>query len=130
SLVTEAEAAACAKLLGDDPNRLLRIANPMSRESEVLRPNLVPGLLRAVAHNQRQGRASVRLFEIGSGYLGSSGPLPEEPLMIAAVICGARYAHAHDATQMPVDFDDAKGLWEAWLEEMSVDTPRWRAYSG
>src|SRR5262249_28097905 len=39
------------------------------------------------------------------------------------------YAHAHDAAQQPLDFDDARGLWDAWLEEMSVDTPEWRAYS-
>src|SRR5439155_10560649 len=32
--------------------------------------------------------------------------------------------------QQPLDFDDAKGLWEAWLEEMLVDTPGWRTYSG
>jgi phenylalanyl-tRNA synthetase beta chain len=28
-----------------------------------------------------------------------------------------------------VDGDDARGLWDAWLEEMSVDTPEWRTYS-
>jgi phenylalanyl-tRNA synthetase beta chain len=45
------------------------------------------------------------------------------------VVCGARYAHAHDDAQQPVDFDDARGLWDAWLEEMRVDTPEWRTYS-
>lgn len=29
-----------------------------------------------------------------------------------------------------MDFEDAKGLWESWLEEMRVDTPKWRGYSG
>ena len=130
SLVTREEAERCAVLLGEDPRRLIALDNPMSRESEVLRPNLVPGLLRAVAHNQRQGRAAVRLFEIGAGILGSERPLPDEPHMIAAVVCGPRYAHAHDASQQPVDFDEAKGLWEAWLDEMRVDTPEWHPYSG
>jgi phenylalanyl-tRNA synthetase beta chain len=27
-----------------------------------------------------------------------------------------------------VDWDDAKGLWEAWFDEMNVDTPEWRSY--
>ena len=49
--------------------------------------------------------------------------------MLAAIVTGPRYAHAHDAAQQPVDFDEAKGLWEAWLVEMSVDTPEWRAYA-
>ena len=28
-----------------------------------------------------------------------------------------------------IGFEGAKGLWEAWLDEMRVDTPRWRAYA-
>ena len=49
--------------------------------------------------------------------------------MLGAIVTGPRWAHAHDGTQGPVDFDDAKGLWEAWLAEMRVDTPEWRSYA-
>jgi phenylalanyl-tRNA synthetase beta chain len=147
TLVSEREAAAAAALTGGGQG-LVRLENPMSRESEVLRPNLVPGLLRACAHNLRQGAPAVRLFEIGSGFLwGDAGDdpprsggarLPVETAMVAAVACGPVYAHAHgddvvsakDTSLQPVDFLAAKGMWEAWLEELRVDTPRWRAYSG
>ncbi len=150
SLVSEAEAAATARLLGDDPARLVRLANPMSRESEVLRPNLVPGLLRATALNLRQGATSVRLFEVGVGFVaaepganavgGSAGSgLPRESLMLAAVLAGPRFRHVHDPVatkpegaydpRAEADFLDAKGLWEAWLGEMRVDAPEWRAYA-
>ncbi|HTO91146.1 MAG TPA: phenylalanine--tRNA ligase subunit beta [Candidatus Sulfotelmatobacter sp.] len=129
TLVSEREAVAAALLLGQDPTRLVRLANPMSRESEIVRPNLVPGLLRACAHNLKQGVESVRLFEIGNGALARAGELPEERPLLAAVVIGPRWARAHDASQQPVDFDDARGLWDAWLEEMRVDTPRWRAYA-
>jgi phenylalanyl-tRNA synthetase beta chain len=117
-------------LLGESAEGLLRIENPTSREGEVLRPSPVAGLLRACAHNLRQGARAVRLFEIGAGFR-DRGPaeLPDETPMLCALVCGPRYAHAHDAAQQPMDFADAKGLWEAWLEEMSVDTPKWRAYS-
>src|SRR5262245_8031603 len=138
SLVAEPEAIAAAKLLGDDPKRLVKLANPMSRESEWLRPNLVPGLLRAVAHNFRQGASSVRLFEVGVGFLADE-PLPQERLMLAAVLAGPRLRHTHDPVptapkgaydpRASVDFADAKGLWEAWLGEMRVDAPEWRAYA-
>ena len=50
--------------------------------------------------------------------------------MAAAIVLGTRYAHAHDEREPLVDFAHAKGLWEAWLEAMSVDSPEWRAYSG
>ena len=108
----------------------------MSREGEVLRPSPVAGLLRACAHNLRQGVPAVRLFEVGAGFAATAAApgaeraaLPEETLMLAAIVTGPRYAHAHDAAQQAVDFDEAKGLWEAWLAEMSVDTPEWRAYA-
>jgi phenylalanyl-tRNA synthetase beta chain len=117
------------QLLGDNPATLVRLANPMSREHEVLRPNLLPGLLRAAAHNLKQGSAAVRLYEVGHGFASRGGPLPEETLSLAAVVCGPRYAHAHDASQQTCDFDDARGLWDAWLEELRVDTPEWRAYA-
>jgi phenylalanyl-tRNA synthetase beta chain len=129
TLVSGREAETCVQLLGDNPATLVRLANPMSREHEVLRPNLLPGLLRAAAHNLKQGSAAVRLYEVGHGFASRGGPLPEETLSLAAVVCGPRYAHAHDASQQTCDFDDARGLWDAWLEELRVDTPEWRAYA-
>jgi phenylalanyl-tRNA synthetase beta chain len=138
TLVAESEAMACRDLLGDDAP-IVRLANPVSRESEVLRPNLVPGLLRALAHNLRQGADGVRLFEVGAGFLDRGGRLPEERLMLVALASGPRWRHAHDPKPSgpphayepaaPLDFFDAKGLWEAWLGEMRVDSPEWRAYS-
>ena len=135
TLVSEREALETLPLLGLEPAALLRLTNPMSRESEVLRPSLVAGLLRACAHNLRQGVQDVRLFEVGAGFTAKQGgtagaaTLPDETPMLTAVLAGRRYAHAHDATQQAVDFDEAKGLWEAFLQEMSVDTPEWRAYA-
>jgi len=137
SLVSEREALAAARLLGQPDAAIVRLRNPMSREGEVLRPNLVPGLMRACAHNLSQGRDSVRLFEVGTAFTAGD-PLPVETTMLAAIVCGAPYAHAHtDASVTPkdtsmhaLDFGGAKGVWEAWLEELRVDSPEWRAYSG
>lgn len=138
SLVSESEALACRALLGDEAP-LVRLQNPLSRESEVLRPNLVPGLLRSLAHNLKQGAGGVRLYEVGAGFLDRGGRLPEERLMVAAIAAGPRWRHAHDPRPAgpehaydpgaPFDFFDAKGLWEAWFGEMRVDSPEWRAYS-
>jgi len=129
SLVSVAEAETTLGLAGESGG-LVRLANPMSTESAVLRPNLVAGLLRAVAHNLRQGAPSVRLFEVGAGFTAVGGKLPEERRMLAAVLTGLRFRHAHDAAQTAIDFLEAKGLWQAWLREMRVDAAEWRAYSG
>ena len=129
TLVSEREGLATATLLGETEPRLVKVANPTSREGEVLRPNPVAGLLRACSHNFRQGAQAVRLFEVGTGFRAAGAEaLPDETPMLCALVAGPRYAHAHDAAQQPTDFADAKGLWEAWLEEMTVDTLEWRAY--
>jgi phenylalanyl-tRNA synthetase beta chain len=47
---------------------LLRVKNPMNEDHAVLRPKLLPGLLRAVTHNARAGVRNVRLFEVGQVY--------------------------------------------------------------
>jgi phenylalanyl-tRNA synthetase beta chain len=149
TLVSEREAQLTAELLGERPDALVRLANPMSRESEVLRPNLVAGLLRACALNLRQGSHTVRLFEVGTAFAPRDGlaespgagidpRLPVETPMLAAIVTGAGYAHAHgggaiaasDSSLAPIDSAGAKGLWEAWLEELRVDSPEWRAYAG
>ncbi|HTK32337.1 MAG TPA: phenylalanine--tRNA ligase subunit beta [Candidatus Saccharimonadaceae bacterium] len=129
TLVAEREAMDAGGLLGESASSLVRLSNPVSREGEVLRPSPVPGLLAAVRRNLGQGVESVRLFEAGAGFVARGGALPEEPLMLAAVLCGARWSHAHDASQGAVEFADLKGVCEAWLGEMRVDTPIWRAYS-
>ena len=129
TLVSEREAVATARLLGDDSGALVRLRNPTSREGEVLRPSPVAGLLRACAHNLRQGMQSVRLFELGTGFRAREAGLPEEIPMAAALVVGARYAHAHDERDPIADGAHAKGLWEAWLDQMRVDSPEWRAYS-
>jgi len=58
--------------------------------------------------------------------------------MLVAVATGPRWRHAHDPkpaapahayeSGAALDFFDAKGLWEAWLGEMRVDSTQWRAY--
>jgi phenylalanyl-tRNA synthetase beta chain len=59
--------------------------------------------------------------------------------MLAAVLTGPRFRHVHDPVPSgpanaydprgEADFLDAKGLWEAWLDQMRVDAPEWRAYA-
>jgi phenylalanyl-tRNA synthetase beta chain len=129
SLVSEREAQTSARLLNGDAPALVALRNPTSREGEMLRPSPVPGLLRAAAHNLRQGMQSVRLFELGSGFRARGRELPEEIPMAAAIVIGARYAHAHDEREPLADFAQAKGMWEAWLDAVRVDSPEWRAYS-
>ena len=60
------DAGAAAPYLDGHP--AIAIANPLSEKFTVMRPSLLPGLVDAVSHNRRHGRADVRLFEIGTRF--------------------------------------------------------------
>ncbi|MBI4036090.1 phenylalanine--tRNA ligase subunit beta [Candidatus Daviesbacteria bacterium] len=64
---------------------LIKVANPISSETEYLRDNLWPNLLEAVAKNIRNGVKDVAIFEVGKAYLIKNG-LPEEPHRLAIAL--------------------------------------------
>ena len=107
------EAAAAAPYL--DGNPAIAIANPLSEKFTVMRPSLVPGLVDAVSHNRRHGRADVRLFEIGTRF----SPRGETR--------GAGFAWTGIATvdhwsgeRRAVEFFDMKGVVEQLCALMQV----------
>lgn len=51
------------------------IANPLVAEESVLRTTLLPGLVKAVAHNESHRLTGVRLFEMGRCFMPGESPL-------------------------------------------------------
>ncbi|MDO8498364.1 MAG: phenylalanine--tRNA ligase subunit beta [bacterium] len=67
------------------PQKLLKIANPMSKETEYLRVRIAPNLVEKVAENLKSFK-EVAIFEVGKVYLPTeSGPLEKYVLSIALV---------------------------------------------
>jgi phenylalanyl-tRNA synthetase beta chain len=94
--------------------RCVELANPLSQEEAFLRAALMPGLVRRTEHNWRMQQRDVRLFEIGTTFLTSAGPLPEEQLHVAAVLTGARRPpHWGEPAPGDADLFDVKLLFEA-----------------
>ncbi len=54
---------------------VVRVANPMSPEESVMRPTLLPGLLRVLSYNANHRNPSLRLFEIGHVF---GAPRPDQ----------------------------------------------------
>ena len=54
-----------ARLFGGGGNKRLAVANPIAADLSDMRPNLLPGLLRAAQRNADRGIADVALFEVG-----------------------------------------------------------------
>ena len=113
---------------------LVRLANPLSSDMDVLRPSLVPGLLNALRHNIARKSYDVALFEVGRVFQqrAASVPLAQgtrqdaggtlEERRIAIAITGQRSPLFWSGEERDSKFDisDLKGLVEEFLEQFGV----------
>ncbi len=93
------------------------LANPLAEDQAVLRGSLIPGLLRALDMNLRQGRKDVAVFEIGRVFIPARGRPLEESRLGILLAGAARGRHWSDKSR-PVDFFDLKGIVEALLDRL------------
>ena len=91
------------------------LANPISADMGVMRPSLVPGLVKAYLYNQNRQQSRVRLFETGRRFIGSVDALAEldQQQQVAGLIAGTRHPEAWYHGSEKVDFYDLKAHVEA-----------------
>jgi phenylalanyl-tRNA synthetase beta chain len=77
------------KQSGINLDNVVAIANPLSKEQEVLRPALWPSLIRSVAYNLNQQQEQISIFEVASAFIGQNQSVKEEPLLGVA-LCGVK----------------------------------------
>jgi phenylalanyl-tRNA synthetase beta chain len=100
----------------------VEIMNPISDDMSVMRPSLLPGLLKTAAYNLNRNNKNLRLFEIGRIFSSAmTDGLPQQPYSVAFLICGSRTPVTWNNAHTSVDFYDIKGLLEAFLEKIRLD---------
>ena len=65
---------------------IIRVANPISSETQYLREFIWPNLVEVVGKNIRQGYKDIGIFEIGKVYLPVKGDLPKESYRLAIAL--------------------------------------------
>lgn len=92
-----------------------RVANPLSEDWAVLRPSLLPGLLKSAAYNLNRGADAVRLFEVGKVYALEGGK-PREAWRVAGLLLGPVSDARWQPTRAPrAGYHDAKACVERLL---------------
>jgi phenylalanyl-tRNA synthetase beta chain len=95
------------------------LANPLSAELGMMRPQLLPGLVDALARSAARQQPRVRLFELGKVFgraaavVGQSSDAPRETRRIAAVAFGDARGEQWSVDARPVEFHDLKGDLES-----------------
>ena len=87
----------------------VKIRNPLAEDQQVLRPSLIPGLLRAAERNFNRGARSVALFELGQIFLAAE---TEESTKLAILLSGENAVPSWNQTSRSFDLFDAKGILE------------------
>ncbi|MBP2676217.1 MAG: Phenylalanyl-tRNA synthetase beta chain, partial [Deltaproteobacteria bacterium] len=102
-------------LLGFDPADAVRVRNPISDDTTLMRPNLLTGLLQNAADNARRFVEDIRLYEIGKSFGKRYVEGHFEEPRLAMILSGKRLPSNWSGVAANVDFYDIKGAMEGLL---------------
>jgi len=103
------------------PANLVHMLNPLSSEQSVLRPSLLPGLLKVVKHNINQRNLNLCCFEVGNIHLKRLDGTFEEQLVMGIIMTGNHPLDITTGVALPFDFYDLKGVIENFCKEFDID---------
>ena len=90
--------------------RTFQLKNPLAEDQQILRPSLIPGLLRAAERNFNQGARRVALFELGQIFLAEAED--EETTRLGFLLSGEGQVPSWNQAAREYDLFDAKSIIE------------------
>jgi len=122
----DAEAPALPAGLQAPAGADIAVTNPLSVQHSVLRRHLAASLLDVLSLNERQGRDTVAIFEIGKGY-ARVGDKPHEWTRLGFLLAGSAEPASWNRVAQAYDLDDAKGLVELLCGRLGLGKPTYIA---
>ena len=74
--------------LETEDRKAIKILNPINEDLSLMRTTLAPQMIRAMARNQKRGRMSGRIYEIGNRFIPKALPLTEYPNELSTLCVG------------------------------------------
>lgn len=103
----------------EENNRfLIKVANPISSETEYMRMNLWPNLVEALGKNQKLGLKDIAIFEVGKVYIKGSDEDHTETLSL-----GIALTNESDNPLSELNSIFSKLGWEAEVEQVTPEGP-------
>ena len=75
--------------IGLDPKNCIKLDNPLSKEFEYLRPDIIISLLKNARHNLNRGVKSIKIFEFGTEF-SKDRARPVEKRKLSGIMCGLK----------------------------------------
>jgi phenylalanyl-tRNA synthetase beta chain len=108
------------------------LRNPISSDESVLRPSLLPGLLRVLKLNVSRNNPDLRIFEFGTVFSPRAGneTAPRENISVAGLMAGRKAPiHWGEKGEVTVGFFDMKGVLSTLLRNLGYDRDGYRKTS-
>ncbi len=102
----------------------IAISNPLGNEPTVLRSELMPAMIRAIAYNLRHRTMQGALFEVRRVFTQASDSRIQEPTHLAMAAFGTRGTLNWTGGKEPLDFFDIKGVIERLAEGVYIPNLR------
>ncbi len=105
----------------------ITLANPLGEEMSVMRPSMIPSMLKTIERNIRYGNANLRLFEIGKNFrkdeftkndVLETNFLENEEIVIA--LSGAIAPFNWNDKERIIDYFDIKGILENFIDKFNI----------
>jgi phenylalanyl-tRNA synthetase beta chain len=107
------------RLPPEDPRRrTVELLNPLVEEERLLRPLLVPTLLRLAYQNRSRQVETVRLFEVSHVFERREGELPNEALHLGVILVRGEEPQLWSRRDPPPLFYEAKGIAERFVTDL------------
>lgn len=107
-----------AKLFGELKDGLY-LANPISSDLDVMRPNALINLISAAGRNQARGFADLALFEVGPEFFGDQPG--DQRLVAAGLRAGATTPRSWTGSRRDVDVFDVKADAQALIDALGTN---------
>jgi len=107
-----------AKLFGELKEGLF-LANPISSDLDVMRPNALINMIAAAGRNQARGFADLSLFEVGPEFFGDQPG--DQRLVAAGLRAGSTTQRSWTGSRRDVDVFDVKADVEALVDALGTN---------
>ena len=102
----------------------VRLLNPLSQETAVMRTSLLPGLLSSYLRNYNRGTKTVQLYEMGRLFWGIEDEFSKEAESLGMMISGNAQEKSPHTGAVAFSFFDLKGDVETLIDGLGLPSER------
>ncbi len=102
-----------------DPERAVRILNPLSSDLDVMRQSLLFSGLEAIAYNQNRRNSDLKFYEFGKVYNLSQDAYKENQ-RLSVFLCGSVDAESWNSKSLKTDFYNLKSVVDLIIGRLNI----------